>query len=162
MRGMIAAGELSLLLAPLTFAKTEHSCEKGKLLSMESVSCGYSQSSGKSVASEIIGTDAAHSKTEQLLCQEYVIQTNQITYRIRPKDTKHPALLPVGETVEIRIQKDKLYLRVPEGDDKEREYQVVSMQMRDDSGQDQPVTQQRGPSLCAGPVQQVKVLGGAS
>jgi hypothetical protein len=38
----------------------------------------------------------------------------------------------VGESVQFRIQKDKLYLRNPEGDMKEREYLVLSMQMRPD------------------------------
>jgi len=42
-------------------------------------------------------------------------------------------LLPVGESVEFRIHKDKLYLRDPEGDKKEREYVVVSMQPRAES-----------------------------
>jgi len=35
--------------------------------------------------------------------------------------------------VDLRIQKDKMYLRAPEADDKEREYQVISIQMRDDA-----------------------------
>jgi hypothetical protein len=66
--------------------------------------------------------------------QEYVLQGEHIQYRIRPRDEKHPALLPVGEVAEFRITKDKLVLRVPEGDGKEREYAVVSMtQHNDDS-----------------------------
>ena len=66
------------------------------------------------------------------LCQEYVLQTERITYRIRPKDDKHPVLLPVGETAQFRIHKDKLLLRVPEADGKEREYLVLSMIPRSD------------------------------
>jgi hypothetical protein len=67
-----------------------------------------------------------------MLCQEYVLQTERLTYRIRPKDDKHPALLPVGETAQFRIHKDKMLLRVPETDGKEREYVVVSMIPRAD------------------------------
>jgi hypothetical protein len=37
-------------------------------------------------------------------------------------------LLPVGESAEFRIHKDRLLLRVPEADGKEREYTVVSTQ----------------------------------
>jgi hypothetical protein len=42
-------------------------------------------------------------------------------------------LLPIGETAQFRLHKDKLILRVAEGgDDKEREYIVVSMAPRED------------------------------
>jgi hypothetical protein len=59
-----------------------------------------------------------------------VLQTERVIYRIRPKDDKHPVLLPVGETAQFRIHKDKLLLRVPEADGKEREYFVLSMTPR--------------------------------
>jgi hypothetical protein len=122
------------LIAPLAQAKGHPSYERGKLLSMDSVSCGYAEKQAKSVAGEILGTDSAHKKTQEVLCQEYVLQGEHIQYRIRPRDEKHPALLPVGEVAEFRITKDKLVLRVPEGDGKEREYAVVSMtQHNDDS-----------------------------
>jgi hypothetical protein len=39
-------------------------------------------------------------------------------------------LLPIGETAQFRISKDKLILRVPEVNDKERDYIVVSMTPR--------------------------------
>jgi len=56
-----------------------------------------------------------------------------VIYRIRPNDDKHPVLLPIGETAQFRLHKDKLILRVSEGgDDKEREYIVVSMTPRED------------------------------
>ena len=132
MRIGIALAGAALLIAPITFAKDAPSYDKGVLLSMDSASCGYAQNSGKSVAGEILGTDSARTKTQEMLCQEYSLQTDRIVYRIRPKDEKHPVLLPVGERVEFRIHKDKLFLRVPEGDDKEREYTVLSMQLRED------------------------------
>ena len=55
MRPTLMVAALAVMLAPSTFARTERSYDKGTLLSMESVSCGYQQNSGKSVASEIIG-----------------------------------------------------------------------------------------------------------
>ena len=66
------------------------------------------------------------------MCQEYILQAERVSYRIRPKDDKHPVLLPVGETAQFRIHKDKLVLRVPETDGKEREYFVLSMTPRSD------------------------------
>ena len=52
-------------------------------------------------------------------------------YHIRPRDEKHPALLPVGEKAQFRLDKDKMLLRVEDGDNKEREYIVVSMTPRE-------------------------------
>ena len=108
----------------------ERSYSSGTLLQMDSAECGTDQKSGKSLAGEIIGTDGAHQKTHMLLCQEYLLQSERIIYRIRPKDDKHPVLLPVGEKAQFRLDKDKMKLRVEDGDDKEREYIVVSMTPR--------------------------------
>lgn len=121
-----------LACAAQLHAKDRPAYEKGKLLSMESVACGYAENGGKTITGEILGTDSAKKQTKEMLCQEYVLQANHIIYRIRPKDEKHPVLLPVGEVADFRIQKDKLLLRVPEGDDKEREYFVLSMTPRPD------------------------------
>ncbi|MGZ4813757.1 MAG: hypothetical protein ACXVZV_00005, partial [Terriglobales bacterium] len=68
----------------------------------------------KSVVGEIVGTDGAHKNTTEMLCQEYVLRSERVLYRIRPRDEKHPVLLPIGEDAEFRLQKDKLYLKVAE------------------------------------------------
>ncbi|HYL84214.1 MAG TPA: hypothetical protein VE263_08275 [Candidatus Angelobacter sp.] len=111
--------------------------EKGVLLQMDSTACGIAEKDGKSLTSELIGTDSQNKKTQQVLCQEYILQFDKIIYGIRPKDDKHPALLPIGETAKFRIHKDKLLLLVPEGDGKEREYVVVSMTPRGDTANNQ-------------------------
>ncbi len=122
-----------LLLGCVAHAKErQQSYQKGVLIQMESSPCGYAEKGGKTVGGTILGTDAEHKKTQEVLCQEYVLQSDRIVYRIRPKDDKHPVLLPVGESAEFRVHKDKLLLRVPEGDDKEREYFVISMTPRAD------------------------------
>src|SRR5437870_13683554 len=59
---------------------------------MDSVECGYDEKTGKSLAGEMLGTDSGHKKTHALLCQEYVLQSERVIYRIRPKDEKHPVL----------------------------------------------------------------------
>ena len=122
----------ALLCASLdcTYARDHQSSQSGTLLQMDSVECGTDQKSAKSITGEIIGTDSAHQKMHTLLCQEYLLQTNRIIYRIRPKDDKHPALLPVGEKAQFYIEKDHMKLRVEDLDDKEREYIVVSMTPR--------------------------------
>jgi hypothetical protein len=100
---------------------------------MASVKCGVDEKDANSFAGEMIGTDSGHKKTQELLCQEYVLETDKTVYRIRPKDQKHPALLPIGEQAQFRLEKDKLLLRVEDQDSKEREYIVVSMTPRSDS-----------------------------
>ena len=125
-----------LLLAATAYAKELKAYQSGKLLQMDSVQCGVDEKDAKSFAGDLIGTDSGHKKTQELLCQEYVLQAEKVVYRIRPRDEKHPALLPVGDQAQFRLEKDKMLLRVEDLDSKEREYIVVSMKPRGDSSAD--------------------------
>jgi hypothetical protein len=119
-----------LSLASTAFAKDPKPFQAGKLAQMDSVQCGASEKDAKSFARE-------------LPCQEYVLQAEHVTYRIRPRDAKHAALLPVGQQAQFRLEKNKMLLRLENLDDpyrdspdhggKEREYVVVSMTPRTDS-----------------------------
>jgi hypothetical protein len=113
----------------LAYGKDPAPYQSGKLLQMNSVHCGTAQKSDTSALGEIIGTDDRNTKTQDVLCQEYVLQTESVVYHIRPRDEKHPELLPVGSLAQFRIEKDKLILRA-EGMDKERQYFVVSITPR--------------------------------
>jgi hypothetical protein len=124
---------LMLCAATVCAAKEHDDYEKGTLVRMDSKSCGTQEAGSKTVAGEILGTDAQKKKTQDVLCQEYVLQGERVVYHIRPKDDKHPVLLPIGETAQFRVHKDKLLVRVPEGDGKEHEYIVVSMTPRQDN-----------------------------
>src|SRR5258708_2533162 len=126
---------LAVLCASLAYAKDRPVTQFGTLLQMESVECGTDQKSGKTFAGEILGTDAAHQKMHMLLCPEYVLQGERILYRIRPKDDKHPVLLPVGEKAQFRMDKDHMRLRVEDLDNKECDYIVVSMTPRGETTQ---------------------------
>lgn len=119
-------------LAAAVFAKEPKPYQTGKLLQMDSVQCGTAEKDAKSFAGEMLGTDSGNKKTQELLCQEYLLQSDRVIFRIRPRDEKHPVLLPVGEQAQFRLQKDKMLLRVEDLDDKEREYIVVSMTPRSD------------------------------
>jgi len=116
-----------VLIAALAQAREPRHYQSGKLVKMESVKCGTDEKNGKSLAGEMIGTDSSHMKTRELLCQEYVLESDRVVYRIRPKDDKHPVLLPIGEKAQFRLDKDKIVLRVEDLDDKDRDYIVVSM-----------------------------------
>jgi hypothetical protein len=119
-----------LFCASFAYAHDHQPQQSGTILQMDSVSCGTDQKSDKSLAGEIIGTDNSHQKMHTLLCQEYLLQTDRVIYHIRPKDDKHPALLPIGEKAQFRIEKDHMKLRVEDLDDKDRDYVVVSMTPR--------------------------------
>ena len=120
-------------LASAAYAREPKPYQSGKILQMDSVQCGMAEKDAKSFAGEMLGTDSGSKKTHELLCQEYVVQGQKVIYRIRPRDEKHPVLLPVGEQAQFRLQKDKMLLRVEDLDSKEREYIVVSMTPRSDS-----------------------------
>jgi hypothetical protein len=120
----------AILCASFAQAKEPKVHQSGTLLQMDSAECGVDENSGKSVVGELVGTDSAHKKTHALLCQEYLLQSDTVIYRIRPRDEKHPVLLPVGQKAQFRIQKDKMLLQVEDVDNKEREYSVVSMTPR--------------------------------
>jgi len=49
-------------------------------------------------------------------------------YRIRPMNLKHPEVLPIGHEIVFKIKKDRMLLKVPDGDKKMRAYEVVAME----------------------------------
>ncbi len=112
----------SLLLATLAYAKDPKAYMGGKILQMESVACGSEEKDAKS-----------NHKTQELLCQQYVVQGEQTIYKVRPTDEKHRVLLPVGEQAQFRMHKDRMMMIVEGMDNKEREYIVVSMAARTDA-----------------------------
>jgi hypothetical protein len=127
MKNYIAVATLILASGIVAQAKDPVFYQAGRLTQMQSVSCGYTENSGKSFVGELVGTDGAHMKNKELLCQEYVLKTDKVLFHIRPKDEKHPTLLPIGEEAKFRIKKDRLLLQIPEVGAKEAEYLVISM-----------------------------------
>ena len=127
---------LILGLAATALAKEPHHYHSGKLLQMASVPCGMAEKDAKTLTGELLGTDSSHKKTEEVLCQEYVLESDTVTYRIRPRDDKHPVLLPVGQQAQFFLSKDKMILRVEDLDNKDREYTVVSMMPRESNTAD--------------------------
>ena len=122
-----------LCVASFAWAKEPKAYQNGKIVQMVSVQCGTAEKDSTSLAGEILGTDSGSKKTQQLLCKEYVLETEHVIYHIRPKNEKHRELLPLGEQARFRLQKDNMMLRMESADEKEREYVVVSMTPRTDS-----------------------------
>lgn len=111
-----------LLLASLAQAEEPKKYHTGQLLQMESLQCTVFENASHE-------TDAA----DKTLCQEYVLQGDDVLFHLRAKDAKHPVLLPVGKDVDYRIEEDRFYLHLTTTDRKEHEYRVLSMEPREKS-----------------------------
>ena len=130
-----------LCLASAVYAKEPKQYQHGTLVQMDSVPCAVAAKDVQSFAGKILGAHSGNKKTQEVLCQEYVLQSDTVTYRIRPLDEKDPVLLPVGDSAQFRLEKDRMRLRVEGLDRKERDYVVVSMTPRSaaDTAEARPV-----------------------
>ncbi len=115
-----------MFVTTLATAKENRYYQIGLLSEMNATECGYHEKSGKGFVGALIGTDSSNKDIRQTLCQEYVLKSDKVNYRIRPRKEKKAELLPIGERIEFRIKQDKMLLRIGDGD-KEIEYNVVSM-----------------------------------
>ncbi|MBZ5548600.1 MAG: hypothetical protein LAO22_11705 [Acidobacteriia bacterium] len=97
----------------------------GVLLRMESVPCGTVEGSGFSKA--LLGAPAPLPVQDDRLCQEYVLRSEGLYYRIRSRDRKHPVLLPIGEQAQFRLHRDRMLLQVEDFDSKAYEFSVLAI-----------------------------------
>jgi hypothetical protein len=108
--------------------KKKKQAQRGMLESMQSVPCGAKERGVTGLGSVFASVGVEHVNSHEQLCPQYLFRTDEMEYHIRPMDLKHATLLPVGHEGEFKIKKDRLFLKVPEGDKQTRAYQVVSMQ----------------------------------
>jgi hypothetical protein len=111
-----------ILITSLTRGEEPKKYRHGQLLETESLQCTVLQSS----TSEVNAADST-------ICEEYVLEGEDVLFHLRAKDTKHPVLLPVGKEVSYRMEADRLFLRLTHNDRKEHEYLVVAMEPREKS-----------------------------
>jgi hypothetical protein len=126
---LIAALALVLLVPSRAEAKDKKKhVQRGMLESMQSVPCGL-QERGVSGLGSIFGSvGIQHVNSNEKLCPQYLLRTDEMEYHIRPVDMKHAVLLPVGHEGEFKLKKDRMVLKVPDEDKKGRDYQVISME----------------------------------
>jgi len=128
-QSLIAALILGMVI-PVSAAekhKKKKGAERGMLERMEAVPCGAKQRGFTGIGSIFASAGIEAVNSEERLCPQYLVRTDEMEYHIRPLDKKHPVILPVGQEGEFKIKKDRMYLKVPDGDHKKRAYQVVSM-----------------------------------
>jgi hypothetical protein len=127
---LIAALALMLIVPSSAAAKDKKKKQspRGMVESMQSVPCGLKERGVSGLGSIFGSVGVQHVNSNEKLCQQYLFRTDEMEYHIRPMDTKHAALLPVGHEGEYRIKKDRMILRVPDEDKKARQFEVISMQ----------------------------------
>jgi hypothetical protein len=120
---LVALVLVSLLGTPVAHGRGRRNNHIGQLLSMETVHCGSDDVSGLSKA--IFGGPVPG--PEERLCHEYILQSEGLYYRIRPREHKHPALLPIGEQAQFHFQKDRLMLQIEDFDEQTYEFSVLAI-----------------------------------
>jgi hypothetical protein len=115
-----------LAIPPAAAAKNKKKqSERGMLESMEAIPCGAKQRGLTGLGSVFGSVGIEHVNSDEKLCPQYLLRTDEMEYQIRPLDRKHPVILSVGHEGEFKIKKDQMRLKMPDGDRKTRAYQVV-------------------------------------
>jgi hypothetical protein len=115
------------LPGPASAKEKKKHAERGMLEKMEAVPCGARERGITGLGSVFASAGVEHVNSDEKLCPQYLLRTDEMEYHIRPTDGRHPVVLPVGKEGEFKIKNDKMFLKVPDGDRKTRTYQVVAM-----------------------------------
>lgn len=100
--------------------------DRGMLEKMEAMPCGAKERGLSGLGSVFGSVGVQHVNSDEKLCPQYLFRTDEMEYEIRPVDSKHPAVLPVGHEGEFKLKGDRMFLKIPDGDRKQRPYQVVA------------------------------------
>jgi hypothetical protein len=107
--------------------KKKNQPERAMLEKMEAVPCGAQEKGVTGLGTVWASAGITHVTSDEKLCPQYMVLTDEMEYHVRPTDKKHPVVLPVGHEIVFKIKKDRMYMKVPDIDEKTRTYQVVSM-----------------------------------
>ena len=123
----------ALIFAVPAFAGDKKHANRAMIEKMDAVACGAKERGLTGLGSVFASIGATHVDSDEKLCPQYLLRTDDMEYQIRPLDHKHPVILPVGKEGEFKISKDVMEMRIPDGDHKKRRYQVVGMKPIDHS-----------------------------
>jgi hypothetical protein len=108
--------------------KKKKDVERGMLEKMEAVPCGAKQRGLAGLGSFWASAGITHVNSDEKLCPQYLLRTDEMNYEIRPMNLKHATILPVGHEGVFTIKENSMLLTVEDaGDRKTRSYEVVSM-----------------------------------
>ena len=117
----------ALALAVPSFGRDKKHNDRAMIEKMEAVPCGAKERGLTGLGSVFASIGVTHVNSDEKLCPQYMLRTDEMEYHIRPLDHKHPVILPVGKEGEFKISKDVMEMKIPDGDHKKRRYQVVAM-----------------------------------
>ena len=120
-----------------TNAGKKKELERGMLEKMEAVPCGAKERGFTGLGSIWASAGITHVNSDERLCPQYLLRTDEMDYEIRPTDGKHPVVLPVGHEGEFKIKKDVMLLKFEDGDGKTRTYKVVAENPTNSNGNSQ-------------------------
>lgn len=121
-----------LFIVPAFGGDKKHG-DRAMIEKMEAVPCGAKEHGLTGLGTLWGSVGATHVNSDEKLCPQYMLRTDDMEYHVRPLDHKHPVLLPIGKEGEFKISKDVMVMRMSEGDHKKRRYQVVVMKPIDRS-----------------------------
>ena len=90
---------LLLVLAtaiPLSAHDKKKDGERGTLEKMEAVPCGAKQTGLAGLGTLWASAGITHINSNEKLCPQYLLRTDDMDYEIRPMDLKHATILPIG------------------------------------------------------------------
>jgi hypothetical protein len=137
---MLAIISVSLFAISLpSFAGEKKHLQRAMIEKMEAVPCGAKEHGMTGLGSVWASVGITSVNSDEKLCPQYMLRTDDMEYHVRPLDHKHPRLLPVGQEGEFKVHKDVVEIRIPDGDRKQRRYQVVAMKPIDHANNDPAV-----------------------
>jgi hypothetical protein len=125
---VIGALALSMLDPTSAAAKDKKKPPRGMIESMQSLPCGMKQKGLNGLGAVWGSVGVTSVSSNEKLCPQYLFRTDDLEYHIRPKDSKHPVILPIGHEAEYKVKKDEILLKVADGDHKTLAYHVISME----------------------------------
>ena len=128
-----ALAMFALTLAVPAFGGDKKHNDRAMIERMEAVPCGAKERGLTGLGSVFGSIGATHVDSDEKLCPQYMLRTDDMEYHVRPLDHKHPVILPVGKEGVFKISKDVMEMRMADGDHKKRRYQVVAMKPIDHS-----------------------------
>lgn len=108
--------------------KKKKDVQRDNVEKMEAVPCGAKQRGLSGLGTLWASAGVTRVNSNEKLCPQYLLRTDNMDYEIRPIHLKHATLLPVRTEGEFRITRNEMLLTMPEGNDREqRQYEVVAM-----------------------------------
>jgi hypothetical protein len=133
-RASLVAGLILLAAIPANAGGDKKKSERAMLEKMEAVPCGAKEKGLTGLGTPWGSAGVTHVNSDEKLCPQYMVITDDMEYHIRPTDTKHPMVLPVGHEITFKIKKDHMILKVADGSNqKTMTYVVVAMKPNSDA-----------------------------